>query len=324
MAQKNVLGKGLASLLPGASHAGSSKSPILPPAGASANPSAVLPAQSAAAQTATGRDVYMGITMAAISEIQANHLQPRKDFDDETIKELSQSIKTSGIIQPLLVRKGAKSGYELIAGERRLRAAKLAGLKQVPVVIRKSTDREMLELALVENIQRQDLNCVDEALAYFQLTEDFSLKQEEVADRVGKDRATVANYLRLLRLPQAIIEDLRKQSLSFGHGKALLGIEDTETRLKVRDQIIQNKLSVRDTEALIDSIKKAKAEGNLTPEKPENLSTALVHRFMNLSRELARLWSTKVEIKGSDNRGKIIIHYSTRGDLDRILDGMRN
>lgn len=327
MAQKTVLGKGLASLLPPAgaiagmnpSSAFGNSTPPAPPQGAMAAAQAMVQSGDISAS----RDVYMGISMVSISDIQANHLQPRRDFDDQSIKELSQSIKTSGIIQPLLVRKSSKDGFELIAGERRLRAAKLAGLKQVPIVIRKSTDREMLELALVENIQRQDLNCVDEALAYFQLIEDFSLTQEEVADRVGKDRATVANFLRLLRLPQIILEDLKKQILTLGHGKALLGLDDTESRLKARAQILENHLSVRDTEALIQSIKQEKAQANPEKAKDGAAATPLAQRFFNLSRELARVWSAKVEIKGNENKGKIVIHYSNRADLDRLLDEMK-
>lgn len=228
MAQKTVLGKGLASLLP--------NSTASAPSGASVFGSAPL---TPSASETPNRDRHMGISMAGVDEIQVNHFQPRREFDELSLKELAQSIRTSGIIQPLVVRKTAKDGFELIAGERRLRAAKLAGLKQVPVVIRRSTDRETLELALVENIQRQNLNCVDEALAYFQLIQEFSLTQEEVSDRVGKDRATVANYLRLLRLPETILDDLKKQILTFGHGKALLGLEDADMRLRARVQILQ-------------------------------------------------------------------------------------
>ena len=261
--------------------------------------------------------------MANLEDIHVNQMQPRRDFDEQAIKELSQSIRISGIIQPLLVRKSSKDGFELIAGERRLRAAKLAGLKQVPIVIRKSTDREMLELALVENIQRQDLNCVDEALAYFQLIEDFSLTQEEVADRVGKDRATVANYLRLLRLPQIILEDLRKQLLTFGHGKALLSLDDTELRLRARAQVLENRLSVRDTEALVDFLKKEKAANTAPYSQEGSALNPLTQRFLNLSRELSRSWAARVDIKGNESKGKIVIHYSSRADLDRLLDDMQ-
>jgi len=263
--------------------------------------------------------------MALIDEIHANTFQPRRDFDDRALDELAQSIQSSGIIQPLVVRRSSsKNGFELIAGERRLRAAKIAGLKQVPIVIRKSTDRESLELALIENIQRQNLNCVDEALAYFQLIQDFSLTQEEVSERVGKDRATVANYLRLLRLPEEIIEDLKNQVLSFGHGKALLGLDDAEMRLRARTQIIDKRMSVRETEALVDSMKRssevAKGDGTGAEDKEKD---PILDRFGHLSQDLIRRWSAKVEIKGNQNKGKIVIHYSSRQELDRILEDMQ-
>jgi ParB family chromosome partitioning protein len=311
VAQKPVLGKGLASLLPSAGPS------ALPAAGASvAGPPSMAPSQEM-----PSRDRHLGISMVAVDEIEANHFQPRRDFDDVALKELAQSIQTSGIIQPLVVRKGSKEGYELIAGERRLRAAKMAGLKQVPIVIRRSTDREALELALIENIQRQNLNCIDEALAYFQLIQDFALTQEEVAERVGKDRATVANYLRLLRLPEAIIEDLKRQILTFGHGKALLGLEDADMRLRARTQIIEKRLSVRETEALVDSMKRP-AEASPSSSS-QAAKSPLSSRFENLSKELARHWSTKVEVKGSEQKGKIVIHYNSRHDLDRILENMQ-
>jgi ParB family chromosome partitioning protein len=316
VAQKPVLGKGLASLFPpmNSTSAHTSAPEMAPPP---SPPPASPPVET------PNRDRHLGISMALIEEIEANQFQPRRDFDDSALQELAQSIRTSGIIQPLVVRKGAKEGFELIAGERRLRAAKLAGLKQVPIVIRRSTDRESLEIALIENIQRQNLNCVDEALAYFQLIEDFSLTQEEVAERVGKDRATVANYLRLLRLPETIIDDLKAQVLTFGHGKALLGLEDTEMRLRARGTIIDQRLSVRETEALVDSMKQSKENPESEPVENGKPKTPLTQRLSNLSHELARHWSTKVEVKGSDSRGRIVIHYSTRQDLDRILEAMQ-
>lgn len=332
MAQKNVLGKGLASLLPGAAQTSGAQASGLIPTGSSAGQATqaqsqgtVAPAAAQAhtsAQSTANKDRHMGISMIAIDDIQANHFQPRRDFDEPALQELAQSIRTSGIIQPLVVRKGEKKGYELIAGERRLRAAKIAGLKQVPIVIRKSTDRESLELALIENIQRQNLNCIDEALAYFQLIQDFSLTQEEVSERVGKDRATVANYLRLLRLPEIIIDDLKRQVLSFGHGKALLGLEDAESRLKVRAQVIDKRLSVRETEAIVEAIKKAKQEAGEIPVKPTGKSS-LQSRLGQISKDLTRQWSTRVEVKGNDQKGKIVIHYSNRQDLDRIIEGMQ-
>ena len=320
MAQKPSLGKGLASLLPGAINNG-----ILPPA----HPKAFEGATSAGQPTTTfqqeagNRDRHPGISLAFLDEIEANQYQPRRDFDEKAIEELAQSIRSNGIIQPLVVRK-TPQGYQLIAGERRLRAAKIAGLKQVPIVIRRSTDREALELALIENIQRQNLNCIDEALAYFQLLQDFSLTQEEVALRVGKERTTVANHLRLLKLPEAIIDDLKRQILSFGHGKALLSSDDNDLRLRARAIIIEKKLSVRDTESLIEQLKRHALEAGTSSQKPVTPTlTPVQMRFSSLSQELTRHWSARVEFKGSERRGKVVIHYGSRQELERILATMQ-
>lgn len=272
------------------------------------------------------RDRHPGISLATIDEIVANEYQPRRDFDNSTLEELAQSIRANGIIQPLVVRKTSQ-GYQLIAGERRLRAAKIAGLRQVPIVIRKSTDREALELALIENIQRQNLNCIDEALAYFQLMQDFTMTQEEVANRVGKERATVANYLRLLRLPEPIIDDLKRQILTFGHGKALLSTDDNEVRLRARAEIVAKRLSVRDAEALVNALKRQSqgeaATANPAPVSSANLNTSK-GRLSSLAQDLTRSFSTKVEIKGSEKRGKIVVHFASRQELDRILAAMHN
>jgi ParB family chromosome partitioning protein len=170
------------------------------------------------------------------------------------------------------------------------------------------------------------LNCIDEALAYAQLAEDFTLTQEEVAVRVGKDRATVANHMRLLRLPEAVIDDLKKQILTFGHGKALLSLEDNDARLQIRAQVVEKRLSVRDTEALIDQYKSgastdASEQASAAPSKP---LSALAARMTALSQELTRHWSAKVDVKGSERRGKIIIHYASRQELERILETMKN
>jgi ParB family chromosome partitioning protein len=325
MAQKPALGKGLASLFPSAA------APIAPavahdtataPSGATAAGPA-LPAVNAQVTSESNRDRQQGIALARPEDIEVNQYQPRRDFDDSAIDELAQSIRANGIIQPLVVRKLANGAYQLIAGERRLRAAKKAGLKQVPIVIRRSTDREALEIALVENIQRQNLNCIDEALAYFQLIQDFSLTQEETAQRVGKDRATVSNFIRLLRLPEAIIDDLKRQILSFGHGKALLGLEDNELRLRARAQIVEKRLSVRDAEALVDQLKKGGDGNAASTAEPTKPLTRTAQRFQSLSQELTRQWSTRVEVKGSERRGKIVLHYGSRQDLDRILEAMQ-
>lgn len=326
MAQKQVLGKGLASLFPGIS---------TPPAAAVAGVSvasagAVTAGPAVSAQSINvgteivSRDRHPGISLAAVDEIQVNQYQPRREFDEAALEELAQSIRSNGVIQPLIVRKTAMGAFELIAGERRLRAAKKAGLKQVPVVIRRSTDRESLELALIENIQRQDLNCIDEALAYFQLIQDFNLTQEEVALRVGKERTTVTNHLRLLKLPEAIIDDLKRGILTLGHGKALLGIEDNDQRLLARKQIIENKMSVRDTEALIEQMKN-KAGGNASSTGGGVATvTPIQSRLQFVSQELTKKWSVRVELRGTERRGKIIFNYSSRQELDRLIESLQN
>lgn len=323
MGQRPVLGKGLASLLPGAASAVSAPIPPAPPV---AHPGASGTGAVAAGAPEFNVGRIPGITFASIEDIIANNYQPRRDFDEEALQELAKSIRANGIIQPLVVRKSTY-GYQLIAGERRLRAAKIAGLKQVPIVVRKSTDKEALEMALVENIQRADLNCIDEALAYMQMMQDFHLTQEEVAERTGKDRSTVANFLRLLRLPQEVIQDLEKGILSFGHGKALLALENQDDRMLARAKIIENKLSVRATEALVEELKSLKAEN---PGSTENMAQAVKElspvqsRMKNLSMELTRQVGVKVELKGSEKRGKVLIHYSNREELDRLIALMQS
>lgn len=308
--QKSVLGKGLASLLPNAP---------MPEAGL------VEPVAPLISET-SNRDRHPGISLAAVEEIAVNPFQPRREFDDRGIAELAASMQSNGVIQPLIVRK-IGDGYQLIAGERRLRAAKKAGLKHVPVVIRKSTDREALELALIENIQRQDLNCVDEAMAYFQLLQDFSLTQEEVAHRVGKERVTVANSLRLLRLPEPILQDLKSGALSTGHGKALLGLDDPEQRLRLGAEIVEKGLSVRETERRVQEIRDQSQQSDRPSATEANAGKAVSasrQRLDSLAQDLTRQWSTRVEVRGSERRGKIVFHYATRQDLDRILTAMQN
>lgn len=320
MAEKprSALGKGLASLLPGG-----------------VKPEAVFPIQSdedikkekkeISTDQIDNKDKIPGVTFALVDQIVPNPNQPRRDFKEEELKELSDSIIENGIIQPLVVRK-AQKGYELIAGERRLRASKLAGIKQVPVVVRQSTDKESLELALIENIQRSDLNCVDTALAYFQLMEDFSLTQELVAKRVGKDRTSVANHLRLLRLSDSILRDLKKGLLTFGHGKALASLERPEDRVRAHKEIIDRSLSVRETEALVSELK----DQNNNNEKESGQPSQSTHddpittRFRTLASDLTQIWGSRVKIKGTDKKGKIIFHYSDREELDRILAKLQN
>ncbi len=329
--QKSVLGKGLASLLPAAAPATieAAAPQVAPP---QAQPPAAAPATTGAGAVAAGpaipveaaqnRDRHMGISLANPEEIAVNPYQPRHEFDEKEISELADSIRINGIIQPLLVRR-VGNGYQLIAGERRLRAAKRVGLKQVPIVIRRSTDKEALELALIENIQRSDLNCVDEAKAYFQLMQEFSLTQEEVSERVGKERATVANSLRLLKLSEEILEDLKKGALSPGHGKALLSLEGADQRAKLWKEVLEKNLSVRQTEARAQEIKAPPAEEQKGEAPSSEPVTPLATRFSTLSQELTRKWTAKVEIKGDERKGKIVFHYGSRAELDRLLQELQ-
>lgn len=312
MAQKPVLGKGLASLFPGSAGLD----------GRVFDTHANIPEQTM--QDSGSKDRHPGISHIAIDEIKANHYQPRNVFDEAALEELTRSIESSGIIQPLVVRRLPEGGYELIAGERRLRAAKKAKLKQVPVVIRRSSDQESLEMALIENIQREDLNCVEEAQAYQLLMHEFSLTQEVISKRVGKDRTTIANHLRILKLPEAIIDDLKKKYLSFGHGKAILALESTDLKLEARKAIIEKHLSVRETEDLVERLKiRQSNDGSATSINEENRSNPLELRFKSLSEDLRNEWSTKVEIKGNESKGRIIFYYNTSQELDQLIENMR-
>lgn len=303
-----ALGKGLASLLPSAAAPTSTAPVATTPAGAT----------SATGQSAdSNKDRHPGISMCSIDEITANEFQPRKTFHDESIEELAQSIKVNGLIQPLIVRK-ATTGYQLIAGERRLRAARLAGLKQIPIVIRRTTDKEALELALLENIQREDLNCIETALAYYQLIQDFDLKQEDLAERMGKDRTSIANHLRLLKLPQPVQTALRDNLLSFGHGKALAGIDDAQLLEKLAWNAIDNKWSVRELEAQIQRIKNLQQGKEAVLSQDEPLDS-LQLRLKNLGKNLSAKLATKVSLRGDGNRGKIVIEYYSGDDLERVL-----
>lgn len=286
-----------------------------------ATPAAPAPAAKAAAPAAApvieNKDRIAGITMAETDSIVTNQYQPRRDFDDATIAELADSIKANGIIQPLITRRGEDGKLHLIAGERRLRASKLAGLKQVPVVIRKTSDKEALELALIENIQREDLNCVDVALSYFQLSEEFQLTQEEVAKRVGKDRVSVANHLRLLKLPESILQDLRTAKLSYGHGRALLSVTDPLKRMEIRNLIVEKQLSVRDAERLVAEAMLTDEKAQEKKKKKEDLQPLELKHF---GERLGRALGTRVKTKGDQYRGSIVIEYFSKEDLDRISD----
>lgn len=252
-----------------------------------------------------------------IEKIVPNTYQPRKIFQKEALEELTESIKIHGIIQPLTCR--WKDGrLELIAGERRWRAAQRAGLKQVPVVIRDvPEDQTSLEMAIIENIQREDLNCIEEAIAYQQLMDEFQLSQEQIAERVGKGRTTIANTLRLLKLPSVIREDIASGALTMGHARALLSLESADEQLAIRDLIIKKKLSVRDTERQVAQVVRSKS-------KPEakNPASPDVH-LKNLEDDLRRVFGTPVRIVGSMDHGFIQFTYANRDDLMRLSDKLK-
>ena len=248
--------------------------------------------------------------------IQENNFQPRQSYDEEKLAELKASIKEKGVLQPILVRKHEK-GYEVIAGERRLRAARSLGLGQVPVIVKNVTDTEALVLALVENIQREELNAIEEAQGFKRLIEEFQFTQESVAQAIGKDRTTVTNLLRLLRLPQEIQKQVANGQLSMGHARALLSLEDEPTQKKMAQVIIKKGLSVRQVE---DLVKKAHEKGNSIKgamAKPKNRDIEI------LEEELRKILGTKVVIEDKKGKGKLVIEYYTLDDLDRILGVLR-
>ncbi|MHC1697090.1 MAG: ParB/RepB/Spo0J family partition protein [Geobacteraceae bacterium] len=251
-----------------------------------------------------------GYFSCPIEEIKPNSEQPRKRFSIEKLEELAASIREKGIIQPLVVRK-MREHYELVAGERRWRAAQKAGLREVPVVIQDISDDAALEIALIENIQREDLNVIEQAEAFHSLIEKFHLSQEEMARRVGKDRSTVANSLRLLKLPATIKNDILEERLSMGHARAILSLETSELMEQARQDILAKHLSVRETESLVKRLKTKRAVKPKAPPAPE--ITAVVD-------SLKRRFMTKVAIRQSGKGGKVEICFSSLDELTRIID----
>ncbi len=248
------------------------------------------------------------VEMILINDITPNPYQPRKEFDEVSLNELSESIKENGVFQPILVRQGL-IGYELIAGERRFRASKLAGLKEIPAIIYDYDDKQMMEVALVENIQREDLNIVEEAMSYDLLIKNLEYTQEDLAKKIGKSRSHITNVLRILNLNEGILKTLKENKLSLGHAKLLVGIKDLEKQDKVFKNIIENNLSVRDTEKLIKE-----------PERKEKIvKKGSKTNFKQIEELMIDKLSTKVVITGKD-KGQIKIEYSSVDDLERLLD----
>ena len=252
----------------------------------------------------------------SVDAIEANPFQPRTTFDDQALEELAASIMKLGVVQPLTVRDAGNGKYQLIAGERRLRAARLAGLTHVPSYVRTADDQAMLELALVENIQREDLDAVEIAISFQRLIEECKLTQEQLSDRVGKQRSTISNYLRLLKLPAEIQLGIRNKNLMMGHARTLIGIEDPKLQIDVYYQIIDGDLSVREVEDLVRRLQTEKLKNPQRGEKKEKLN----NDYKQLSEHLNKLFSTDVNFKINEKgKGKIIIAFNTPEEMEHIL-----
>ena len=249
-----------------------------------------------------------------VESIEVNPFQPRTDFDEEALQELAESIKLQGIIQPITVRRLSEGKYQLISGERRLQASKRAGLQAIPAYIRTANDQQMLEMALIENIQRENLNPIEIALSYQRLISECNLKQEELGDRVSKNRSTVTNYLRLLKLPPMIQAALRDKQISMGHARALINVDNTEDQIAILRQILLNDLSVRAVEDMVRAL--------ASPNKPKTKAkNEISYEIKQIQTRLSSYFGTKIHIKSNQkNQGEIKIPFASAEDLNRILD----
>lgn len=292
MAKSRGLGKGLDSLIPVGSSEGKTKIGI-----------------NSAPATEEKPDKMVKITM-----VEPNRDQPRHKFDEAALNELADSIKQYGIISPIIVQ-DRKDHYEIIAGERRWRAAKIAGLKEIPVIIKNFTEQEIVEISLIENIQRENLNPIEEALAYKRLLTEFNLKQEEVAERVSKSRTAVTNSMRLLKLADEVQQMIIDEKITTGHARALITIEDTEKQIEIAKKVVDEKLSVRDIEKLVKDLNK--------PKKEKKAAKQIKNEFIyqDIEEKLKQSFGTKVSVTAKeDGSGKIEIDFYSSDDLDRILD----
>lgn len=251
--------------------------------------------------------------LISINLIKSNQEQPRKSFDNERIMELSESIKHHGVVQPIILKKD-DDGYIIVAGERRWRAAKLAGLKEVPAIVMDLTDKQVLEISLIENIQRQDLNSIEEAMAYKKLITDFSLTQDELSKRLGKSRVAITNTLRLLNLSENVQQYLIEGVISEGHGRALLAIDDSKLQYELAQKVIDDKMSVRELELQIKKIKNNDENKQVRNNKTDN------PYYKDITEKLQNYFGTKVSISDNNNKGKIAIEYYSEEDLQRILE----
>ena len=293
--KRNGLGKGLDSLIPNKTVKEESAS------------------QQKVSKEKQEKNVGSGEILVKINEVEPNREQPRKEFDEDSLMELADSIRQFGILQPLLVQK-KKDYYEIIAGERRWRAAKQAGLNEVPVMIRKYNENEIVEIALIENIQRDNLNPIEEAMAYKRLMEEFELKQDEVATKVSKSRASITNSLRLLKLDPRVQKMLEEEMISTGHARALLAISNKDKQYEIAQKVFDEKLSVRDIEKLVKDLHKP-------PKPPKEENKTLQAIYQEISERLKQSLSTKVSVSAKQNgAGKIEIEFYNHEDLERLLE----
>lgn len=267
----------------------------------------------------TSKDISGGFVAGAVAEIdinliETNPFQPRSEFDETALRELAQSIKEQGIIQPVTVRKLGYNKYQLISGERRLRASKMAGLEKIPVFIRVANDEQMLELALIENIHRENLNAIEVAISYQRLIDECGMTQEEVSEKVGKSRSAVANFLRLLKLPPEVQIAIRDGHISMGHARALININDKEEQLKLLQQIIMDEMNVRQTEELAE-----KAKGNGGKERKQ--TNFIPEHFKSKIKTLSQTLNTKVKVKRNlKGQGSVVIDFKDEAEFDRIME----
>lgn len=261
-----------------------------------------------------------------LSKISPNPDQPRREFDPIALTDLSASIKELGIIQPITLREVGRDQYQIIAGERRYRASLLAGLEAIPAYVRTTNDEEVLEMALIENIQREDLNAIEIALAYQNLIEQYNLTQERLSSRIGKNRATIANFLRLLKLPADIQMGLKDKKIDMGHARALIPVENPTTQLKIYDEILNNELSVRRVEEMVKAINGGKSIDDVSKTQPTTKS-ALPQEYAILKKHLSKFFKTKVQFAINEKgKGKISIPFKTEEELERIItifDGLK-
>lgn len=261
---------------------------------------------------------YEGILEIDINKIEANKNQPRKYFDEESLLELSESIKNYGMIQPIVVRR-INDYYELIAGERRFRAAKIAGLKKLPAIIKDFDKSTAFEVALIENIQRKDLNPIEEAESFYKLQTEFGFSQEEIAEKVGKSRSAIANAIRLLNLDSRVLNFVRENKLSGGHAKALLSISDGNMQFELAERVIEEDFSVRETEKIVKSLQQ-KQNTEMIEQKPQNTIQFDTTTYRSIENDLKGLFATKVKVSAQKNKGKIEIEYYSESELERIVE----